>query len=73
MLLDKKADVNLKTVEGATPLHIACDIGHTDVVKMLLDNQADIHVLPDYKGRSPLDIAQACDDEGIVKLLLLPY
>ena len=39
MLLDKQADINIQNVEGATPLYMACQEGHKDIVKMLLDNQ----------------------------------
>ena len=44
MLLDKQADINIQTVEEATPLNMACQEGHKDIVKMLLDKQADVNI-----------------------------
>lgn len=43
-----------------TPLHLASQSGHTDMVKLLLSNKADIS-LRDASGRNALDMAV---DEG---------
>jgi ankyrin repeat protein len=37
-------NVNIQSVEGATPLFAACGNGHKDIAKMLLDKQADINI-----------------------------
>ena len=44
ILLEKKADVNArKHTDGATPLFTAAIGGHTEIVKLLLDNKADVN------------------------------
>jgi len=45
------ADVNCSTEMGDTPLHYAIGTNNVDVVKLLLDNEADIYA-KDKKGRS---------------------
>nr|CAG8536530.1 15087_t:CDS:10 [Entrophospora candida] len=42
---DKKTDLNKKDNQGLTLLHWACDRGHLDIVKLLIENDADINVL----------------------------
>ena len=51
--------------DGMTPLHIACQSGHTKIADLLLDRGADI----DHKnaqGSTPLNLAI---QEEIIKLL----
>ena len=36
-------DINLKSNLNQTPLMIACNYGHIEIVKLLIDNNADIH------------------------------
>jgi len=44
-LLDSKADVNAgRHTDGVMPLWIAAQEGHRVVVKLLLDNRADVNV-----------------------------
>ncbi len=42
-LIDAKADVNMPTKTGITPLQNACRWGNADVVKMLIDAGADVN------------------------------
>ena len=69
MLLDKQTDINIQSVQGATPLHMACQKGHKDIAKMLLDKQADINI-QSVQGATPLFIACHQGHKDIVKMLL---
>ena len=41
-LIERGADVNVRTVQRRTALHVGCYYGKTDFVKLLLDNGAEI-------------------------------
>src|SRR5262245_35018644 len=56
-LLDEGVDVNTKFRYGATALFYACDHGHVDVVKVLLDKGADLTVKDSFYGFTPLMLA----------------
>jgi ankyrin len=70
-LLEKKnVDPNYGDKNEYSPMRIAIDGGHAELVKLLLDHGADPDIDPGQFGRSPL--AQACDrgELEIVKLIL---
>jgi len=56
-LLDEGIDVNTKFRYGTTALFFACDHGHIDVVKVLLDKGADLTVKDSFYGFTPLMLA----------------
>lgn len=67
----RKFDHTLPRIEPlrcGTSLHLAAKCGSENVVRMLLDNGVDIHVLDD-DGKSALDIARGDGHEGVVHLL----
>jgi ankyrin repeat protein len=41
---------------GRTPLHLACQQGHLDVVRILISYGASLELI-DNEGRTPLDLA----------------
>lgn len=43
-LLNYGAETNIVTKQGVTPLHLASQEGHTDMVTLLLDKGANIHM-----------------------------
>jgi ankyrin repeat protein len=55
-LISHGANINAKTDRGSTPLHLAAEQGHKDIVKLLIDKGANINV-KDVYGRTPLDSA----------------
>ena len=71
VLLGKdNCNVSCEDKDGMTPLHIACQSGHTEVAKLLLDRGADI----DHKnaqGSTPLNLAIRARRKATVSLLLL--
>lgn len=56
-LLDDGVDVNTKFRYGTTALFFACDHGHVEVVKVLLDKGADLTVKDSFYGFTPLMLA----------------
>ena len=56
-LLDEGVDVNTKFRYDATALFYACDHGHLEVVKILLDRGADMSLKDTFYGFTPLALA----------------
>jgi len=67
-LLEKGADTGATNEKGATPLALAAEKGHHDVVKALLDKAADCHV-EDADGETALLKAQREGHDSVVELL----
>ncbi len=55
--------------KGFTPLCLACQNSHAEIVKILIDKGADLHQA-NKKGRTPLFIACQNDHEEIVQILI---
>ena len=56
-LLDEGVDVNTKFRYNATALFYACDHGHLEVVKVLLEKGADLTVKDTFYGFTPLALS----------------
>src|SRR5436190_12639519 len=56
-LLDEGVDVNTRFRYNATALFYACDHGHLEVVKVLLDHGADMAIKDTFYGFTPLALA----------------
>ncbi|GFY68105.1 ankyrin-3 [Trichonephila inaurata madagascariensis] len=69
IMLIKKIDLGLKTDFGVTPLHVAADNGHLEVVKILIRSGADVNART-VSDSTPLHSAVQSGDEEIVECLL---
>jgi len=58
-----------KDEEDRTPLHFAVDGEHTDLVKFLIENKANINAA-DNEGQTPLHYACVCEHEQIIDDLI---
>jgi len=59
--------------DNQTPLGAACDVGHFEMVKLLVENGADVNYVPINAFTSPLNIAvqsDSIDNLKIVKYLI---
>ena len=77
VLLQLKLDPNAKyhSTHGkagtkATPLYIACQLGHTEAVRVLLEHQADPNIPSSDNKKTPLMAACYNKHAEVVKLLL---
>lgn len=69
LLLQRHADINLKSRTGHTALLFASLNGHLEIVQLLLDHNADIDAV-DFQGLSSLHLACSGNHSKIVRLLL---
>jgi serine/threonine-protein phosphatase 6 regulatory ankyrin repeat subunit B len=72
VLLEHKADVDKAKGDGVTPLYIASENGHLDVVRVLLEHKADVNKARD-DGGTPLYIASQNGHLDMVRVLLEAY
>ena len=68
--LINRATINKARIDGLTPIYLASLKGYTEVVKLLLDNHADVNVKLSTNGNTPLFIASENNHTAIVNLLL---
>jgi outer membrane protein assembly factor BamB len=70
-LLDKGVDVNAATEYGVTALSYAAEKGHSEVVKLLLANKANVNTKDTFYKSSPLEWAlnRKNNDEIILALV----
>lgn len=70
IILSDKGQINKQNKSGFSPLHIAADNGYDNIVKLLLDNDANPNI-KDINGKDPLQLAVNSGHTNIVKMLLL--
>ena len=69
-LLDEEGvDVSVVDDRRRTPLHLACEKGHTGIAQLLIDHGADVSVVDNY-GNTPLHDACYNGHRDIVQLLI---
>lgn len=68
-MIEKGADINIQdSVLGQTPLHEAVKRGKADVVKLLIDKEADRNAKNSYDD-TLVDIARRIKDPTILAML----
>lgn len=68
LLIEKGADISLKTSSGCYPVHIAASIGGLDIIKILIGNNSPFSLKND-RGETPLDIAKFFGYDEVVDYL----
>jgi len=70
-LIEKGAEVNKEDTNGATPLYVASQEGHAEVVKLLLASSAEVNVIVHVNGKAytALKFAKLNGHNKIVKML----
>ena len=69
-LVDSGADINAANASGQTPLHLAAANGDTGMVRVLLEDGAELDVPDSGEGLSALHVAAQCGHEQVVDLLV---
>jgi ankyrin repeat domain-containing protein 17 len=62
-------EVNARDNQGATPFFVASESGNPDLVRLLLDHNADVHA-HDKRGVTPLHKAAAKGRHEVTRMLL---
>jgi ankyrin repeat protein len=68
MLLEHRADPNIRERNGYTPLHAAAQNGDEEMIRILLYGGADL-LLTSHEGKTALDLAMAAGHEKATLLL----
>lgn len=69
-LLDKGADVNTKTRYESTPLFFACDRGHLEIARLLIERGAKLNVHDNFYNATALSWAMNKKHDAIVELMI---
>lgn len=67
--IEKKRDLEIQDMEGATALHIAAANAYEEVLEFLLENDADVDV-EDKDGWKPIHAAACWGNEKAIELLV---
>ncbi len=62
------ADINAQNAQGNTPLHLALQYGHVDIVQTLLNAHAD-YTVRNTRNQTPLDVAHERGDTAVLDVL----
>ncbi|KAF4085338.1 hypothetical protein AMELA_G00116960 [Ameiurus melas] len=69
ILLRKGANINDKTKDLLTPLHLAAEKSHNDIIELLVKHEAKVNVV-DSQGQTPLHRAAQCGHLQSCRLLM---
>lgn len=65
-------NVNMKLAEDKTLLHLAANFEHEDIVKKLIEANAEIDVRDQF-NKTPIDVAVEKKKDSIVEILIISY
>ena len=69
MLVKRRVDIDKRSKKSSrTPLHIACDRGNIEIVRILLDGRASVQ--RSHRGRRAIDFAATAGHAAVVRLLI---
>ncbi|KAJ6249289.1 ankyrin repeat and socs box protein [Anaeramoeba flamelloides] len=68
-LFHRKADLQSVNFYSETPIHIACQVGGLEIIKIMIENKVDFDI-KDENDMTPLMVAAENNHEEVVKLLL---
>lgn len=71
LLLASNVNVNALDMHGETPLSLVVRYGRLDIVRLLLDNGANVNSTCCLIGNTPLHVAVQAQNPEMIKLLLL--
>ena len=54
--IQSSCNINIRTTNGLTPLHIAAHEGHTAIVEVLVGYGADLNAADEERGNAPLHL-----------------
>lgn len=63
-------DLNARNYDGQTPVHLAAERGHLDILELLVNNGADINARDGKSGRTILHYAAETDNKNLLFFLL---
>ncbi|GFR87540.1 serine/threonine-protein phosphatase 6 regulatory ankyrin repeat subunit A-like, partial [Elysia marginata] len=69
-LIKMKADTNATDVQGQTPLHLAAENNHSDVVKLFLKHRPELVTMANTNGMTCAHIAAAKGSAAVIKELM---
>ena len=69
-LLDEGANVNARTRYDSTPLFFACDRGHLEIARLLIERGADLNVKDNFYNATALGWAMSKKHDDVVALLV---
>lgn len=69
-LHESKLNLNFFSLDGLTPLHIVCKLGHNEILQLLLQRGAQCNIVDRRHGHSPLQVAAMNGHHSCVATLL---
>lgn len=68
LLKKENLDINIKSKNGLTPLHIACYYGHAEIVELLLNNGANVMSEVTPQNNSSIKLYAVSDKEKLEEI-----